>query len=334
MGCCQSGSDDTKPLLSHHAHHIKDRTPATFMTELRQCGVLEDIEIMVGVDATRSNEMNGAVTYGGRSLHDVSYNQGLDNPYATAMRFSTKFLQKDIHGEVPLYFFGSDEANQHGGLMFIAECKGAAALQRAYCDNIRRHTLSGPTLFIALIEEAIRRVRASQKFHVLLILTDGMVQEEEQHYKVLNTASQYPLVIVCVGIGDGPWDEMQRFDRKMPRGRVFDNFHFVPMSQILRSNERPDRIEEEFFFRSFMKIPHQYHDIKKHLKYKPTAVSTRHLHEAGHAAESADDHDEHAAAAAAAERADHHTPATGPGGPPQYQYQRYEPVNHAPPGYR
>lgn len=64
-------------------------------------------------------------------------------------------------------------------------------------------------------------------------------------------ASNFPLSIVTIGIGDGPWDAMERcvlffagildrcecsFDDLMPAGRKWDNFQFCPF-RIVQQKE-------------------------------------------------------------------------------------------------
>ena len=40
------------------------------------------------------------------------------------------------------------------------------------------------------------------------------------------TSSLYPLSIVLVGVGDGPWEDMKNIDDKIP-AREFDNFQVL-----------------------------------------------------------------------------------------------------------
>lgn len=57
-------------------------------------------------------------------------------------------------------------------------------------------------------------------------MCDGAVTERRATTKALVAASKLPLEIVCIGVGDGPWHEMERYDDELPE-RQFDNFQFV-----------------------------------------------------------------------------------------------------------
>jgi len=42
-------------------------------------------------------------------------------------------------------------------------------------------------------------------------------------YFCICDTSAYPLAIILVGVGDGPWEDMRKFDDRIP-ARDYDNF--------------------------------------------------------------------------------------------------------------
>uniref|UniRef100_A0A2P2KRL6 E3 ubiquitin-protein ligase RGLG1 isoform X3 n=2 Tax=Rhizophora mucronata TaxID=61149 RepID=A0A2P2KRL6_RHIMU len=130
------------------------------------------------------------------------------------------------------------------------------------------HTV-GPTSFAPIIDAAINIVEENNgQYHVLVIIADGQVRSPEtpagrhsrQEHETINsivTASQYPLSIVLVGVGDGPWDAMKQFDDNIPQ-RGFDNFQFVNFTEIMSGNSEQSKKETAFALAALMEIPFQY----------------------------------------------------------------------------
>ena len=154
-----------------------------------------------------------------------------------------------------------------------APCRGFEGVLSEYRRALQRGiVLSGPTSFAPVIRKAIDLVKASgNELHVLLIVTDGQVSEaldckRETINAIVEASSRVPLSIVIVGVGDGPFDQMETFDDQLPERR-FDNLQFVdfkPFQAALAaepSKEKQTAIEAAFALCALQELPSQFQDI-------------------------------------------------------------------------
>ncbi len=98
------------------------------------------------------------------------------------------------------------------------------------------------------------------QYHILVIIADGQMTVPDLTTKAIVEASKWPLSIILVGVGDGPWNEMMKYDDGLPKRR-FDNFQFVNYTDITQNapNADPDLA---FALAALMEIPDQFRAIK------------------------------------------------------------------------
>ncbi|PON34238.1 Cdk-activating kinase assembly factor [Trema orientale] len=222
---------------------------------------LESANLIVGIDFTRSNEWTGATSFNGKSLHHTGDTL---NPYEQAVSIIGKTLapfRKD--NLIPCFGFGDETTRDRHVFSFYPDersCNGFEEVLSRYKEIFPHLQLAGPTSFAPIVEMAMTIVEQSgRKYHVLVIIADGEVHgpQEQKTIDAIVKASEFPLSIILVGVGDGPWDWMQEFGDRFP-ARVFDNFQFVNLTEIMSLNVAASRKVTEFSLAALMKIPSQY----------------------------------------------------------------------------
>ncbi|AQK98081.1 Copine (Calcium-dependent phospholipid-binding protein) family [Zea mays] len=252
-----SGNSNNKKHDKRQPKFIPDNYSSVdeVTTALREAG-LESSNLILGIDFTKSNEWSGRHSFRRKSLHAIN---GTPNPYEQAISIIGRTLSPfDDDNLIPCFGFGD-----------------------------------GPTSFAPLIYAAISVVENSNwQYHVLVIIADGQVTaanindgrlspQEQATIQAIVDASYYPLSIVMVGVGDGPWDAMQHFDDCIPE-RAFDNFQypvlaivlvpvivlhkvvniliipFVNFTGIMSTSKDMSKKEAAFALAALMEIPSQY----------------------------------------------------------------------------
>lgn len=231
---------------------------------IRETG-LESSNLIIGVDFTKSNVWTGAKSFEGRSLHDL-WAAG-PNPYQRTIDIVSRTLSEfDDDQLVPAYGFGDNVTRDRAVFPFIKgrPCRGVEEVLEGYRKAVKKVQLAGPTSFGPIIREACRCVDEEGTYCILIIVADGKVSSQckQDTANAIVAATKWPLSIVMIGVGDGPWDDMNEFDDSLP-DRAFDNFQFVEFNAITGSHcdQSVEVQEAQFALQALMEIPDQYQEI-------------------------------------------------------------------------
>ena len=251
------------------------KTVYSFLDFLR--GGME-INLTIGIDFTGSN---GSPTYS-NSLHYLA--QGSLNNYERAIRSCGDILAVyDADQLFPVYGYGAvyngSSQNLHcfalNGNQNNPDIKTIDNVLKVYRETVPKLSFSGPTFFAPLINNLNNNVKEDLRngkkmnYNILMILTDGQIGDMRETIDALVEASYLPISVIIVGIGNGPFgnmdildaDENPLFDRN---GRKADRdlVQFVPFDNFKNDGDKlAEQVLEE--------VPRQVVEYYDHKKISP-----------------------------------------------------------------
>ncbi|KAJ0790255.1 putative C2 domain, von Willebrand factor, type A, copine, C2 domain superfamily [Helianthus annuus] len=208
-----------------------------------------EMNFMVAIDFTASNGNPRLPD----SLHYVDHS-GRPNAYQKAIQEVGDVLQFYDHDkEFPAWGFGgrpidgpiSHCFNLNGSSGNKPTVSGIQGIMNAYGQALSNVSLAGPTLFGPVINSAAKLASESvaadeHKYFVLLIITDGVITDQQETIDALVMASDLPLSVLIVGVGGADFKEMEILDADngeklhSSTGRVAsrDIVQFVPFRDV------------------------------------------------------------------------------------------------------
>lgn len=211
-----------------------------------------EINLAIALDFTLSN---GRIE-DPSSLHSKNLGR---NQYYQALKSVGEILQfYDSDKQFPTFGFGgklrvgvdySGSASHCfalNGNIFDPECDGLDGVLEAYTHALHNTDLYGPTHFNKVIEtvndmaEGLEVSQRNQKYIILLIITDGIINDMDKTIDQIVRGSSLPLSIIIVGVGEADFSSMDVLDaddtplysKRFKKYMSSDIVQFVPFSEF------------------------------------------------------------------------------------------------------
>ena len=174
-----------------------------------------EICLSVAIDFTASNGDPNYVN----SLHSI--NSSEPNQYERAIRSCGNILSNyDYDQKYPCFGFGA-KINNNISHVFNLNLEKDPNVQfidgiiSAYHKALNSVQLYGPTFFEPIIKEIntiIKEENDETKYHILMILTDGIIDDVDNTIDELVEASNLRLSIIIIGVGKADFTNMNTLD--------------------------------------------------------------------------------------------------------------------------
>ena len=209
------------------------------------------IGLNIGIDFSQSNKPIDDPT----SLHCL-LKEKRPNPYERAITSCAKILEYyDYDKLFPVYGFGAVIRGKFKTSMCFninfkddPNIKNVNNIIKEYVNCCNKIDFACPTYFAPLIKKTINDIKQSKdilNYQLLMILTDGMIQDLEDSIEALVEGSFYPLSVIIIGIGEEDFSKMEKLDGdEIPliskRGikRLRDLVQFVPFCKYENNGEK------------------------------------------------------------------------------------------------
>ncbi|CAN0236864.1 unnamed protein product [Ectocarpus sp. 6 AP-2014] len=212
-----------------------------------------EMQFTVGIDYTASNGDPNVAD----SLHYHDSTGRTLNQYSQSISSVGKILEHyDSDKRFPVLGFGGCPIPGAPAIHCFAvngreddpEVHGVESILDVYSrESLKWVQLSGPTLFAPLINQQVASVAASertldpenQKYHVLMIVTDGVINDMGNTMDALVAAADLPFSVIIVGVGRADFSLMEQLDgddiriaNAQGRKASRDIVQFVPMREF------------------------------------------------------------------------------------------------------
>eukprot|EP01117_Protostelium_nocturnum_P014927 TRINITY_DN5737_c0_g1_i1.p1 TRINITY_DN5737_c0_g1~~TRINITY_DN5737_c0_g1_i1.p1 ORF type:complete len:440 (+),score=122.73 TRINITY_DN5737_c0_g1_i1:620-1939(+) len=232
-----------------------------------------EIEMIVGIDYTSSN---GDPT-SSLSLHHFKTKP--PNEYITAIRLIGDVCAAyDQDGLIPAFGFGASLMDGNVSHCFPINfneddpyCKGIAGVLESYSQSFTQLRLSGPTHIAPLIKKVCslaEKRKDGTKYFVLLIITDGTINDMGATVEAIRGACALPISILIVGVGGADFSNMRLLDDDRNKLRFKRD-----IVQFLRFRSYANSTLEQMAKDTLAEIPKQLVSYMLQNKIQPSEVA-------------------------------------------------------------